>query len=179
MAIARLPAGVLSHLGDYLDDAGLCMHASSERDRWAHSARQRQARKDGQLQFLLLSGVAECASDCDRACELLSGDAIAPFVGECTWGEGGQEPDPRFHVNFRASRRDLPLLCRAVETFLDGLRALIDAHLLRETLTFSDEFTGMRLMDDGACHRIDIPRRVLDKVTRQCRRARPWDMDSE
>ena len=66
-----------------------------------------------------------------------------------------------------------------METFLDGLRALIDAHLLRETLTFSDEFTGMRLMDDGACHRIDIPRRVLDKVTRQCRRARPWDMDSE
>ena len=76
MAIARLPAGVLSHLGDYLDDAGLCMHACSERDRWARSAPQRQARKDGQLQFLLLSGVAECASDCDRACELLSSDAI-------------------------------------------------------------------------------------------------------
>ena len=172
MAFARLPAGVLSHLGDYLDDAGLCTHASSERDRWAHSARQRQARKDGQLQFLLLSGVAECAGDCDGACALLSGGAIAPFVGECTWGEGG---DPRFHVNFRASRSDLPLLCRAVETFLDGLRALIDAHLLRETLTFSDEFTGMRLMDDGACHRIDIPRRVLEKVTRRCQKARPWD----
>ena len=174
MAIARLPAGVLSHLGDYLDDAGLCMHACSERDRWARSAPQRQARKDGQLQFLLLSGVAECASDCDRACELLSGGAIAPFVGECTWGEGG---DPRFHVNFRASRRDLPLLCRAVETFLGGLLGLVDAHILRETLTFSDEFSGMRLMDDGDYHRVDIPRRVLEKVTWRCQKARPWDMD--
>ena len=179
MAIARLPDGVLAHLGDYLDDAGLCMHACSERDRWARSALQRQTRKDGQLQFLLLSGIAECPIDCERAFELLNSDVIAPFVGECTWGEGRQEPDPRFHVNFRSSRRDLPLLCRAVETFLDGLQALIDAHVLRETFTFSDEFTGMRLLDDGACHRIDIPRRVLDKVTRQCRRARPWDMDFE
>ena len=174
MAFARLPAGVLSHLGDYLDDAGLCMHACSERDRWARSARQRQARKDGQLQFLLLTGLAECDSDCNRAGVLLNSDAIATFVEDSTWGEGG---DPRFHVNFRASRSDLPLLCRAVETFLDGLRGLIDAHLLRETLTFSDEFTGMRLMDDGAWHRVDIPRRVLEKVTRQCRKARPWDMD--
>ena len=70
-----------------------------------------------------------------------------------------------------------PLLCRAVETFLEGRRGLVDAHILREILTFSDEFSGMRLMDDGDYHRVDIPRRVLEKVTWRCQKARPWDMD--
>ena len=97
-------------------------------------------------------------------------------MGECFWG-GGHELDVRFHVEFRSSRRDLPLLCRAVETYLDRLRALSGVQVLRETFTFRDEFTGHRLGDDGAYHRFDIPRRVFDKVTPQGRRARPWDMD--
>ena len=87
------------------------------------------------------------------------------------------ELDLRFHVEFCSSRRDLPLLCLAVETWLGRLQAMSDTHVLRETLTFLDEFTGDRLYDDGAYHRFDIPRRVFDKVTRHCRRARPWDMD--
>ena len=174
MASARLP--VLTYLGDFLDDPELCALTCSERMRWDHSALQRQTRKDGQPFVLLLSGRAECPHDGERAYELLNRVHIAPFVGECFWG-GGYELDVRFHVDFRSSRRDLPLLCRAVEAYLGRLRDLSGVQVLRETFTFRDEFTGHRLGDDGAYHRFDIPRRVLEKVTRQCRRARPWDMD--
>ncbi len=172
MASACLP--VLTYLGDFLDDPKLCALACSERMRWDRSALQRQTRKDGQLHFLLLSGRAECRHDCERADALLDRVHIAPFVGESSWG-GGHELDVRFHIEFRSSRRDLPLLCRAVEAYLGRLRDLSGVQVLRETFTFRDEFTGHRLGDDGAYHRFDIPRRVFEKVTRHCRRARPWD----
>ena len=43
-----------------------------------------------------------------------------------------------------------------------------DLHVLRETLTFRDEFFfGDRTRDDGARHLADIPRRFYDKVTRR------------
>ena len=176
MASARLADEVLTHLGDFLDDPELCALACSERMRWDRSSLQRQTRKDEQLHVLLLSGRAECRDDCECAAVQLGGVNVEPFLGECFWG-GRHELDLRFHVEFCSSRRDLPLLCLAVETWLGRLQAMSDMHVLRETLTFHDEFTGDRRYDDGAYHRFDIPRRVFDKVARHCRRARPWDMD--
>ena len=164
MASARLADEVLTHMGDFLDDPGLCALACSERMRWDRSSLQRQTRKDEQLHVLLLSGRAECRDDCERAALQLGGVNVEPFLGECFWG-GRHELDLRFHVEFCSSRRDLPLLCLAVETWLGRLQAMSDMHVLRETLTFHDEFTGDRLYDDGAYHRFDIPRRVFDKVT--------------
>ena len=58
MASARLADEVLTHLGDFLDDPGLCALACSERMRWDRSSLQRQTRKDEQLHFLQLRGNA-------------------------------------------------------------------------------------------------------------------------
>ncbi len=67
-----------------------------------------------------------------------------------------------------SSRQTLPLLRRALKAFLRDLRDMDDLHVLRATLTFSDEFLfGDRTHDNGAQHRADIPRRVYDKVTRR------------
>ena len=166
MVSAGLADEVLTHLGDFLDDHALCALACSERLRWDRSAPQRQTRKDEQEQILQLLGRAECCHDCERATRLLCFASVAPFVGECFWGTNDDRyPDVWFHLEFRSSRRNLPLLRRAVKTFLRGLRALSDLHVLRETLTFRDEFTGDRLRDDGAQHQGDILRQVFDKVT--------------
>ncbi len=54
----------------------------------------------------------------------------------------------------------------AVKTFLLDLRQIDDFRVLRETLTFSDEFTGVRLNDNGEHHQADICCRLVDKVTR-------------
>ena len=166
MASACLADEVLTHLGDFLDDRALCALACSERLRWDRSASQRQTRKDEQLYFLQLQGNAECAWDCERAAELL--DHVAPFVGECFWGGPSDlRPDVGFHIEFLSSRSNLPQLHRAVKTFLLGLRGLDDLHVLSETLTFHDEYTGDRTFDDGARHQADILRRLSQKLV-QC-----------
>ena len=67
-----------------------------------------------------------------------------------------------------SSRQTLPLLRRALKAFLRDLRDMDDLHVLRETLTFHDEFFfGDRTRDDGAQRRADLPRRFYDKVTRR------------
>ena len=51
-----------------------------------------------------------------------------------------------------------------MKTFLLGLRGLDDLHVLSETLTFHDEYTGDRTFDDGARHQADILRRLSQKL---------------
>ena len=166
MAGARLADEVLTHLGDFLDDPGLCALACSERMRWDRSSLQRQTRKDEQLQFLQLRGNAECPWDCERVAGLL--DRIAPFVSECLWGSTDDlRPDVWFHIEFVSRRCDLSQLHRAIKTFLFGLRGLEDLHVLSETLTFHDEYTGYRTFDDGARHQADILRRLPHKLVRR------------
>ena len=73
-----------------------------------------------------------------------------------------------FRLDLCSSRQTLPLLRRALKAFLRDLRDMDDLHVLRETLTFRDEFFfGDRTRDDGARHLADIPRRFYDKVTRR------------
>ena len=170
MASTRLADEVLRHLGVFLDDPTLCAVACSERLSWDWSGSQRQERKDEQVQFLQLVGRAEDGSDCERAAELLDHPRIVPFVHGCFWIF---DPDgiagAWFHLNFRSSRRNLPLLRRAVKTFLRRLRTLSDLHVLRESLTFRDECVGDRAYDDGDHHQADILRRVFVKVNLHCR----------
>ena len=173
MASARLADEVLTHLGDFLDDPELCALACSERMRWDRSSLQRQTRKDEQLHFLQLRGNAECPWDCERAAGLL--DRVAPFVSECFWG-GTRDlrPDVWFHIEFVSSHSDLPQLHRAVKTFLLGLRGLEDLHVLNETLTFHDEYTGYRTFDAGSRHQADIPRRLSQKLVRRATVLEPY-----
>ena len=60
MAGARLADEILTHMGEFMDDPGLCALACSERMRWDRSSLQRQTRKNEQLQFLQLRGHTEC-----------------------------------------------------------------------------------------------------------------------
>ena len=69
------------------------------------------------------------------------------------------------HIELHCSRRNLSSLHLAVKTFLQDLRQIDDLRVLRETLTFSDEFTGVRLNDNGEHHQADIFCRLVDKVT--------------
>ena len=65
------------------------------------------------------------------------------------------------------SRDDISRLHRAVRKFLIGLEDLDDLHVLRETLTFRDEYTGDRISDDGEHHQVDSLRRLPQKLTRR------------
>ena len=88
-------------------------------------------------------------------------------MGECFWGSPSDlRPDVGFHIEFLSSRSNLPQLHRAVKTFLLGLRGLDDLHVLSETLTFHDEYTGDRTFDDGVRHEADILRRLFQKLIR-------------
>ena len=166
MAGARLADEILTYMGDFLDDPGLCALACSERMRWDRSSLQRQTRKDEQLHFLQLRGDAKCPRDCERAAELL--DRIWLFVSECFWGGPcGRRSGVYFHIEFVSSHRDLPQLHRAVKTFLLGLRGLGDLHVLSETLTFHDEYTGYQTFDAGSRHQADILRRLSQKIVRR------------
>ena len=174
MASACLADEVLTHLGDFLDDHALCALACSERLRWDRSASQRQTRKDEQKQVLQLQGNAEWPWDCERAAELL--DRIAPFVSGCFWGRPSELlPDVGFfHIEFISSRSDIPQLHRAVKTFLLGLRGLDDLHVLSETLTFRDEYTGDRTFDDGVRHEADILHRLFQKLIQCAKDVEPY-----
>ena len=98
---------------------------------------------------------------------LLQFSDTAPFLGECFWDDDVETPfEKLLHIEFHCKRRNLSSLQRAVKTFLQDLRQIDDFRVLRETLTFSDEFTGVRLNDNGEHHQADICCRLVDKVMR-------------
>ena len=173
MASARLSDEVLALLGDFLDDAGLCALAGSERVSWERSCLQMQTRRE-QVHVILLTGTAFDREDCECAALQLAGPKVEPFVGECVWG-GRYELYMRFHVEFCSTRSNLRLLRLAVEAWLGRLEKMSDMQSLRESLTFHDEYTGYGRQ--GAYDRTDIPRRVVDKLIPYSRRMRPWDND--
>ena len=167
--LARIADDMFMGLGSLLDDKTLCEMACAERLCWDRSASERQMREDEQQQILELMGRAECHEDCERVTGLLHSSSIAAFVVENFWhsdGESQRFSDVLFHLEFRCSRQNLPLLRRTLKAFLRDLHGLADLHVLNETLTFREEYTGERLYDNGAQHRADIALRFYDKVRR-------------
>ena len=163
MPIARLADEVFALLGDFSDDPELCALTCSDRARWESSASQRQIRKDGQMLYLQLEGRAECPLDCERAAELL--DRIEFYVCECFWGrDDDRYPDVSFHIEFCTIRGNISGLRRALRKFLTELGDMDDLHVLRETLTFRDEYTVERIYDDGEYHKADILHRLPQKL---------------
>ena len=121
--------------------------------------------QDKQQQTVQLMGRAQCHQDCQRVVRLLYASSVAPFVFENFWHSNDDYfPDVLLHLEFRCSRQNLPLLCRALEAFLQDLCDLSDMHVLTETLTFREEYTGQRLFDNGAQHRAEIALRFYDRV---------------
>ena len=152
-------------LGNLLDNRTFCRMACAERLLWNQSAPQRQWRKEEQQLTVRLRGRAECHVDCESVALLLQFSDTAPFLGECFWDDDVEAPfEEVLHIEFCCIRRNLSLLRLAIKTFLLDLRQIEDLHVLRETLTFSDEFTGVRLYDNGKHYRSDIPCRLFSKV---------------
>ena len=169
MAIARLADEVLTLLGDFSDDPELCAIACSDRARWERSTLQRQTRKDEQMHYLQLEGRAWGSWDCIPVARLL--DPLTPYMSECFWGTHDDfRMDVAFHIEFECERCRISKLHRAVKTFLIGLRGLGGLRALRETLTFQDEYTGVRTNDDGQHHQVDILRRLSQKPVRRVTR---------
>ena len=130
------------------------------------SASEKQMRQDEQQQTLELIGRAECHQDCQRVVRLLYASNVAPFVFENFWhSDDDRFPDVLLHLEFRCSRYNLPLLRRALEAFLRDLHNLADMHVLTDTLTFREDYTGQRLYDNGTQHRAVIALRFYDRVS--------------
>ena len=152
-------------LGTLLDDRTFCRMTRAERMLWNQSAPQRQWRKGEQQLTVRLRGKAECHVDCEGVALLLQFSDTAPFLSNCFWDDDLEVPfEATLHVEFCCIRRNLSLLQLAIQTFLQDLRQIEDLHILRDTLTFSDEFTGVRLYDNGKHYRSDIPRRLFSKA---------------
>ena len=165
MAGTHLADEILTEMGAFLDDPGLCALACSERARWHRSSLQRQARKDGQLLFLHLRGHADCRRDCERAAELLQ--HIWVFVSDCHWGSPRCcHSDVYFNIEFVCRRCDIPQLYDAVKAYLARLRRF-PLRTLSETLHFHDEYSGFWTFDGGFRRHVDLLCRLTRKLVRQ------------
>ena len=168
MSIARLADEVFALLGDFSDDPELCALTCSDRARWESSTSQRQTRKDEQALYLQLKGRAWGPWDCQLVAELLDPISIRYYMSECFWGTHDElRPDVDFHIEFECERCRIPRLHRAVKLFLSSLRGLggmQGLRVLRETLTFQDEYTGVRIPDHGEHHQADILHRLSQKL---------------
>ena len=165
--LVRVDDDMFASMSPFLDDKTLCAMACAERLCLDSSASERQMREDEQQQTLELMGRAECHEDCQRVAGLLYASSIAPYVVENFWHSDDEShpfPDVLLHLEFRCSRQNLPLLRRALKAFLRDLHCLADMHVLTDTLTFREEYTGQRLYDNGAQHRADIALRFYDRV---------------
>ena len=172
MVGTRLADEILTEMGEFLDDPGLCALACSERARWDRSSLQRQARKDGQLLFLHLRGHADCPRDCERAAELLQ--HIWVFVSDCRWGSlRCCRSDVYFNIEFVSRRCDIPQLYEAVKTYLTRLRRL-PLRTLSETLHFHDEYSGIWTFDGGTRRHADLLCRLSRKLVRRAAGAEPY-----
>ena len=104
--------------------------------------------------------------DCEGVALLLQYSETAPFVGQVFWVDDAETLfDKLLHIEFICQRKTLLSLHRAVKIFLQDLRQIEVLYVLRETLTFSDEFTGIRLYDNGKHHRANIRGRLINKAT--------------
>ena len=121
--------------------------------------------RDNLQQTVQLMGRAQSHKDCQRVVRLLYASHVAPFVFENFWHSDDEYfPDVLVHLEFRCSRQNLSRLRWALEAFLRDLHNLPDMHVLTETLTFCEDYTGQRRYDNGTQHRADIALRFYDKV---------------
>ena len=158
---------LFTSLSECLDDQTLCRLSCAECLSRDLIFSQRQQRNQEQPLTLRLKGRAECDVDCEGVALLLQFSDTAPFLGQCFWDDNVETPSEQLlHIEFQCKRKTLLSLHRAVKTFLLDLRQIDDFHVLRETLTFSDEFTEVRLYDNGKHHKADICCRLVDKVVR-------------
>ena len=155
-----------TNLSEYLDDRTLCRLSCAECLSQTLTFSQRQHRKQEQPLTLRLKARVECDVDCEGVALLLRFSDTAQFVGQVFWVDDAETFFDKFlHIEFTCKRKTLLSLHWAVKIFLLDLRQIDALYVLRETLTFSDEFTGVRLYDNGKHHRADICGRLVDKAT--------------
>ena len=160
-----MDAFLVSGISIYLDDKTLCRLACAEHLTHSLTRDQRQQKKEEQPLTLRLKGRAECEMDCASISLLLRYSETAPFVTQVFYVDCETLFDKLLHIEFSCTRKSLLTLHEAVKIFLEDLVSIEVFHVLRETLTFSDEYTGIREYDNGAFHRADICNRLVAKAS--------------
>ena len=157
---------LVTGLSHYLDDRTLCRLSCAERLSHSLTCEQRQQRREEQPLTLRLKGRTECDMDCASISLLLQYSETAPFVSQVFWVDDAETMfDKLLHIEFSCTRKTLLSLHEAVKIFLEDLLQIEVFYVLRETLTFSDEYTGIREYDNGSFHRADICNRLVAKAS--------------
>ena len=150
----------------YLDAKTLCRLSCAERLTHSLTREQRQHQQQEQLLLVRLKGRTECDMDCASISLLLQYSETAPFVSQVFWVDDAETIfDKLLHIEFSCQRKTLLKLHEAVKIFLEDIRQIEVFYTLRETLTFSDEYTGNRTFDDGKYHRVDVCNRLVAKAS--------------
>jgi len=161
-----MDAFLVSGISIYLDDKTLCRLACAEHLTHSLTRAQRHQKKEEQPLTLRLKGRAECEMDCASISLLLRYSETAPFVTQVFYVDEAETLfDKLLHIEFSCTRKSLLTLHEAVKIFLEDLVSIEVFYVLRETLTFSDEYTGIREYDNGAFHRADICNRLVAKAS--------------
>ena len=162
----RMDAFLVSGISIYLDDKTLCRLSCAEHLTHSLTRAQRHQKKEEQPLTLRLKGRAECEMDCASISLLLRYSETAPFVTQVFYVDDAESLfDKLLHIEFSCTRKSLLTLHEAVKIFLEDLISIEVFYVLRETLTFSDEYTGIREYDNGAFHRADICNRLVAKAS--------------
>ena len=157
---------LVTGLSHYLDDKTLCRLSCAERLSRSLTCVQRQHRQQEQPLTVRLKGRTECDMDCASIALLLQYSETAPFVSQVFWVDDAETIfDKLLHIEFSCQRKTLLSLHEAVKIFLEDLMQIEVFYVLRETLTFSDEFTGIRAYDNGEFHRADVCSRLVAKAS--------------
>ena len=157
---------LVTGLSHYLDDRTLCRLSCAERLSHSLTREQRQQRREEQPLTLRLKGRTECDMDCASIHLLLQYSETAPFVSQVFWVDDADSVfDKLLHIEFSCTRKTLLTLHAAVKIFLEDLLEIEVFYVLRETLTFNDEYTGNRTFDDGSFHRADVCNRLVAKAS--------------
>ena len=157
---------LVTGLSEYLDNQTLCRLSCAERLTYSLTREQRQYQKQEQPLTVRLKGRTECDMDCASIALLLQYSETAPFVSQVFWVDDAETIfDKLLHIEFSCQRKTLLSLHEAVKIFLEDIRQIEVFYTLRETLTFSDEYTGNRTFDDGSFHRADVCNRLVAKAS--------------
>ena len=157
---------LVSGISTYLEDKTLCQLSCAEHLTHSLTRAQRQYQQQEQPLTVRLKGRTECDLDCASVHLLLQYSEAAPFVSQVFWIDDAWTMfDKLLHIEFSCQRKTLLKLHDAVKIFMKDLLEIEVFHVLRETLTFSDEFTGNRTYDDGIYHRADVCSRLVAKAS--------------
>ena len=157
---------LVSGISTYLEDKTLCQLSCAEHLTHSLTRAQRQYQQQEQPLTVRLKGRTECDLDCASVHLLLQYSEAAPFVSQVFWIDDAWTMfDKLLHIEFSCQRKTLLKLHDAVKIFLEDLLQIEVFHVLRETLTFSDEFTGNRMYDNGKYHRADVCNRLVARAS--------------